>query len=109
MPRPDKPINSSPLYRPVAASRGSRWSKHASPEHAAQYEPDPSVVVDPVTQETVFQIDLAEPEVVEVPDAAPMLVEPVAPPKPEEWTSERVIEGRIYRRTDRLVPSEVVS
>ncbi len=109
MPRPGKSINSSPLHQPVAASRGARWSKHAGPEHADQYEPDSSVMIDAVTQETEVQIDLVEPAAAEAAAPAPATIEPPLRPIPEVWTSDRVIEGRTYRRTDRLVPSDVDS
>lgn len=89
----------------MPAARSSVWKKHAGPEHSSQYEPDGTVLVDAMTHETVEVIDLAE---VEAREAAkvPVQVEPEAiPVEPKvayTWTTERVIDGRTYRRSDTL-------
>lgn len=93
----------------VVASRGSRWEKHAGPENAAQYEPDGLILVDPMTHESVTEIDVRENEpVVTVAQEISMTVVD-SEPEPEikvryDWESERSVEGRTYSRSDSLVP-----
>lgn len=111
MPRPTKSITPGSLTDPVAAARSSVWRKHASPEHAAQYEPDGAILVDALTHETVAHVDLTEvskPTVrlVEDPSSSMPEVEPVVA---HVWVSERAIEGRTYRRSDALVPESDAS
>lgn len=108
MPRPNKPIHPASLTEPVAASRGNTWRKHAGPEFASQYEPDGTILVDPMTHETVAIIDLTD---VEAPTVS-MTSEPRTPvPEirmavPLVWTSQRSIDGRSYSRVDVLVPQD---
>ena len=111
MPRPTKRIEPGSLTDPVVAARSSVWRKHASPEHAAQYEPDGAILVDALTHETVAHVDLTE-----VSKPTVSLVEDVPPPAPEVqptisfvWTSERTIDGRTYRRSDALIPESEAS
>ena len=81
---------------------------HAGPEHSDQYEPDGKIVIDPLTHATVAHVDLTEdePTVDLDPTPAVEIVEPV-PMFTYRWTSERTIEGRTYRRTDRKVAEPV--
>ncbi|MCZ7532860.1 MAG: hypothetical protein M5U23_05575 [Acidimicrobiia bacterium] len=106
MPRPNKPIHSSPLSEPVAASRGNTWRKHAGPEFASQYEPDRTILVDPMTHETVAIIDLNDVEepVVSIASASQEPVPEVHKSVPLVWTTQRSIDGRSYSRVDVLVP-----
>ena len=105
VPRPNKPINSWQLSEPVVASRGSKWDKHAGPEHAAQYEPDGRILVDAMTHETVTEVDVRDesPVVTVAPEITVDLVERLEPKVSYDWQSERWIEGRTYHRLDQLV------
>lgn len=111
MPRPNKPINPGQPVKLVVASRGSVWNKHAGPEHAEQYEPDNVIFVDPLTSETVTEVDVTDdsPTVTVAPEVLVTLVEPIAPKVEYDWQSKRWIEGRTYHRLDRLVPMDEVS
>jgi len=107
MPRPTKPIQQGSLTEPVAASRSRTWRKHAGPEHASQYDPDGTILVDSLTHETVAEVDLtdaAEPTVSIAPVEA---VVETAPPVTYSWQSDRSIDGRMYHRHDELVPEVV--
>ncbi len=107
--RPKKPIKPGDLSQPVGSSRGSVWKKHAGPEFASQYEPDGSLLIDPVTQETVAEIDLTDTDnvsievVIDSPETSPdqPAPRPIVDQPTYTWLSERSIEGRTYRRTDR--------
>ncbi len=106
MPRPNKPIHQASLTEPVTASRGNTWRKHAGPEFASQYEPDGTILVDPMTHETVAIIDLSD---VEAPVVSITSEQQASDPEihravPLVWTSQRNIDGRNYSRVDVLVP-----
>ena len=110
MPRPSKSITPGSLTDPVPAARSSVWRKHAGPEHSAQYEPDGTLLVDAMTHETVEVIDLTE---VEARRAAKARV-PVEPAVAQlecvvayEWVTERSVDGRTYRRSDKLTAQGV--
>jgi hypothetical protein len=94
----------------VVASRGSVWNKHAGPEHAEQYEPDGVIYVDSLTHETVTEVDVTEesPVVTVAPQVVVKLVEPIAPKVRHDWQSLCEIDGRTYRRADKLVPADEV-
>ncbi|KAA3637740.1 MAG: hypothetical protein DWP92_07310 [Armatimonadetes bacterium] len=109
MPRPNKPIQPASLTDPVSASRGNTWRKHAGPEFASQYEPDGTILVDPMTHETVAIVDLSDVEapVVSVGTEPQSPVSEIPREAPLVWTSQRSIEGRSYSRLDVVVPQEV--
>lgn len=114
MPRPSKNITPGSLTDPVPAARSKVWRKHAGPEHASQYEPDGTVLVDALTQETVAEIDLTDvdrPKVTVLPvervvEEAEPVVKEAEPVVNLVWTSDRSIEARVYHRSDALVPEE---
>ncbi len=98
MPRADKPISSGRLNDPVSPSRGHGWAKYSDPGASNEFVPDPGILLDPLTQESVdLVVDLAEPEAPKVAVATPE-----APPAIQvyEWTTVRSIEGRTYMRMD---------
>ncbi|MGI9585705.1 MAG: hypothetical protein ACR2N7_08970 [Acidimicrobiia bacterium] len=112
MPRPDKPISPGRLDSEAPSSRSHRWSKRGGPETADAHRGAPStldVVVDDITVTVTDEPESASkyshrassahiPE----PDITPEPTEPI-----HEWVSDRVIVGRIYRRTDALVEVKV--
>jgi hypothetical protein len=107
MPRPNKPVELGSLTDPISASRPSSWRKHAGPEFASEYEPDGAILVDALTHETVAVVDVTDaesPKVAIEPGLAESDLAPSSPPVVLEWTSERSIDGRTYRRVDEIVP-----
>jgi hypothetical protein len=114
MPRPDKEINPAGLDGPVSSSRSQSWTKHGGPETVGGHRGAPGnveVTVDDVTV-TEHPDDVQSKYTTRGTAAHGIGLSEEALKKDRvefvrEWIIDRTIEGRIYRRADKLVMAEL--
>ncbi len=124
MPRPDKDINPGRLDGPIAPSRAESWTKYGGPETAGGHRGAPSDLDHDVVDPDVVEVTIDDITVTQHPDepqskymtrstsahgiGAPE-VETKAKPTliAREWVVDRIVEGRTYRRTDKLIIVEL--
>jgi hypothetical protein len=116
MPRPDKDINPGRLDGPVSPSRSQSWTKYGGPETAGGHRGVPSTVEVTVDDITVTEHpDELQSKYTTRGTAAHGIGLPEEVLKKNrveyvrEWVVDRTVEGRIYRRADRLVMVELKS
>ena len=120
MPRPNKPIDPGRLDGEVSSARPHSWSKHNSEPGSSEMRGAPSSIEVTVDDITIID-DVDTHEVSESPDAtkyqsrgtaAHLLYEDeeLQPAKvrfEEQWSTDRSIEGRTYRRVDTMTRVEI--
>lgn len=114
MPRPDKEINPGQLDESVSAPRTHSWTKYGGAETAEGHRGTPTTVEVTVDDLTVTEVpDDAESKYTTRGTAAHgvgLPEETLAKNRVEvvrEWVIDRTVEGRTYRRTDKLVQVEL--
>ncbi len=114
MPRPDKDIRPGDLDGPVSSPRAHSWTKYGGPETIEGHRGAPSSVDESLVEVTVDDITVTE-----YPDAPSSkymtrataahgvgVEDEVPKMRPvdfvREWSVDRTVEGRTYRRIDQL-------
>lgn len=113
MPRPDKNIRPGQLDEPVSSARSHSWTKYGGPETVEGHkggQGSVEVTVDDITvtehggkfesKYTTRGTSAHGMGVVDDVDSPPVEVV-------RKWIVDRTVEGRTYRRTDRLVMIEL--
>ena len=114
MPRPDKEINPGRLDGPVSSSRSQSWTKYGGQETVGGHQGAPSnveIVVDDITviehpgdEQSKYTTRGTAAHGIGLPE------EELKKNRVEfvrEWVIDRTVEGRIYRRADKLVMVEL--
>ena len=115
MPRPSKPINPGRLDGDVTSARPHTWTKHSSEPGSSEVRGAPSSIEVTVDEITIVEEATSEPEDAATDaskyqsrgTAAHIVYSDAAPQPPtmrfeEQWSTDRSIEGRTYRRIDTM-------
>ena len=116
MPRPDKKINSGRIDGPVSPARSSAWTKYGEAETVGDRVESPStfeIVVDDITvTQSSDELDSKYTTRGTSAHGVGLPHEMLKTPRVEyvrEWVIDRTVEGRTYRRVDKLVMVELES
>ena len=120
MPRPNKPINPGRLDGEVSSSRPYSWSKHNSEPGSSETRGASSSIEVRVDDITIVD-DVDTDEAPAPPDATKYqsrgtaahliyedgVLQPAKVRFEEQWSTDRSIEGRTYRRVDTMTRVEI--
>jgi hypothetical protein len=114
MPRPDKEINPGRLDGPISPARSSAWTKYGEAETADSRVESPNtieIVVDDITvTQSSDELDSKYTTRGTSAHGIGLPEEMLKKPRVEyvrEWVIDRTVEGRTYRRVDKLVMVEL--